>query len=86
MLTYTTDDGRYSLAVWNGRDGVIPDVITLGSGLAAQLASFTYEGPGWVPPDGTATIDEVAPLPDPVPGASELALGWPGQPYLNAGS
>jgi hypothetical protein len=86
MLTYTSDDGQDSVTVWNGRDGVVPDVIDLPSGGQGQLTAAVWQGPGFTPPDGTPAFGGTPPEPDPAPGASQVDLGYPGQPYLTGGS
>lgn len=82
LVTYTSDDGKTSKQVWNPRDGVLPDQITLPNGQRATISDVAYKGPGWQPPADTAVVTDKPPAPAVVPGGHLLALGWPGQPYL----
>lgn len=78
LITYTSDDGKTSQQVWNGKDGVVPDIITLPNGKPGSITSAVVKGPGWTPPEGTTEITHQPPAPT----QAGVQVGWPGTPYL----
>ena len=78
VVTYTSEDGKTSEDVWNGRDGVILGIITLKNGKQGYPTALDFKGKGYSPKAGMPEFTETPP--DPAERGS--VLGWPGQPFL----
>lgn len=84
VLGYQTDDGTQIEQVWNSRDGIVPQTITLRTGLQAWHAGpDVFHGEGWTPPaDMRMIVDWVPGLGDDASTAGGVQIGWPGMPFL----
>lgn len=82
LVTYSSASGDTTLTVWNGRDGVLDEQIDLPNGLPGTITASEYMGEGYMPDPSVTVVTGTPPDPMPPAGSSEVALGYPGQPYL----